>query len=40
MNRVGMRQEGTIRDMIYNSMNQYKDCALGILQENYLKNEL
>ncbi|MBH9964835.1 GNAT family N-acetyltransferase [[Bacillus] enclensis] len=36
MNKAGMMQEGTIRDMIRNSKNQYKDCAVyGILQEDY-----
>ncbi|OAT83574.1 acetyltransferase [Bacillus sp. MKU004] len=36
MNKAGMMQEGTIRDMIRNSKNQYKDCAFyGILQEDY-----
>ena len=41
MSKVGMRQEGTIRDMICNSKNQYKDCAIwGILQEDHLKNDL
>ncbi len=36
MNKAGMMQEGTIRDMIRNSKNQYKDCAVyGILQEDF-----
>ncbi len=38
MGKVGMIQEGIIRDMIRNSKNQYKDCAVwGILQNDYLK---
>lgn len=41
VSKVGMHQEGTIRDMICNSKNQYKDCAVwGILQEDYLKHDL
>lgn len=41
MTKVGMQQEGTIRHMIRNSKNQYKDCGLyGILQEDYLKTLL
>jgi ribosomal-protein-alanine N-acetyltransferase len=37
MMKVGMVQEGTIRHMIRNSKNQYKDCAVyGILQEDFL----
>jgi [ribosomal protein S5]-alanine N-acetyltransferase len=36
MSKAGMLQEGTIRNMIRNSKNQYKDCAVyGILQEDY-----
>jgi [ribosomal protein S5]-alanine N-acetyltransferase len=36
MSKVGMLQEGTIRHMIRNSKNQYKDCVVyGILQEDY-----
>ncbi|WP_033543369.1 GNAT family N-acetyltransferase [Planococcus sp. CAU13] len=36
MSKVGMKQEGTIRDMIRNSKNEYKDCAVwGILREEY-----
>lgn len=39
MRKAGMVQEGTIRHMIRNSKNQYKDCAVyGLLQEDYLKN--
>jgi ribosomal-protein-alanine N-acetyltransferase len=39
MSKVGMEQEGTIRHMIRNAKNQYKDCAVyGLLQEDYLKN--
>jgi [ribosomal protein S5]-alanine N-acetyltransferase len=39
MSKAGMVQEGTIRDMIRNSKDQYKDCAVyGILQEDYRKN--
>jgi [ribosomal protein S5]-alanine N-acetyltransferase len=35
MSKAGMVQEGTIRDMIRNSKDQYKDCAVyGILQED------
>ncbi|RAZ79283.1 N-acetyltransferase [Planococcus halotolerans] len=41
MSKVGMQQEGIIRDKIRNSKNQYKDCAVwGILQEDYQKNNL
>ncbi|WP_342543005.1 GNAT family N-acetyltransferase [Paenisporosarcina sp. FSL H8-0542] len=37
MQKVGMKQEGSIRHMIRNAKNQYKDCAIyGILQEEYL----
>jgi [ribosomal protein S5]-alanine N-acetyltransferase len=36
MSKAGMVQEGIIRDMIRNSKNQYKDCAVyGILQKDY-----
>lgn len=39
MGKAGMEQEGTIKHMIRNSKNQYKDCAVyGFLQEDYLKN--
>jgi [ribosomal protein S5]-alanine N-acetyltransferase len=39
MSKAGMVQEGTIRDMIRNSKDQYKDCSVyGILQEEYRKN--
>ncbi|TFD99476.1 GNAT family N-acetyltransferase [Jeotgalibacillus salarius] len=39
MIKAGMVQEGTIRHMIRNAKNQYKDCALyGLLQEDYLQN--
>lgn len=38
MSKAGMAQEGIIRDMIRNSKNQYKDCAVyGILQDEYNK---
>ncbi|MEL3971667.1 GNAT family N-acetyltransferase [Rossellomorea oryzaecorticis] len=38
MSKAGMLQEGIIRDMIRNSKNQYKDCAVyGILQGDYCK---
>lgn len=41
MTKVGMKQEGTIKHMIRNAKNQYKDCALyGVLQEDYLKNTI
>jgi [ribosomal protein S5]-alanine N-acetyltransferase len=41
MSKAGMVQEGTIRDMIRNSKNQYKDCAVyGILQGDYFKKNL
>jgi [ribosomal protein S5]-alanine N-acetyltransferase len=41
MSKVGMLQEGTIRHMIRNSKNQYKDCAVyGILQEDYDKHNV
>lgn len=41
MSKVGMQQEGIIRDMIRNSKNQYKDCAVwGILQEDYKQPDL
>lgn len=34
MSKVGMKQEGTIRDMIRNAKNEYKDCSVwGILRE-------
>lgn len=36
MSKVGMKQEGTIKHMIRNAKNQYKDCAIyGLLQEDY-----
>ncbi|MGD7023830.1 GNAT family N-acetyltransferase [Rossellomorea vietnamensis] len=36
MLKSGMRQEGIVRDMIRNSKNQYKDCAIyGILHDDY-----
>jgi [ribosomal protein S5]-alanine N-acetyltransferase len=36
MSKAGMVQEGIIRDMIRNSKNQYKDCAVyGILHEEF-----
>ncbi|WP_409254335.1 GNAT family N-acetyltransferase [Bacillus sp. SCS-153A] len=39
MRKVGMQQEGIIRDMIRNSKNQYKDCAVyGIIQKEYVAN--
>lgn len=39
MRKAGMEQEGTIKHMIRNSKNYYKDCAIyGLLQEEYLKN--
>ncbi|MGD6962344.1 GNAT family N-acetyltransferase [Fictibacillus phosphorivorans] len=38
MEKVGMEQEGTIKHMIRNAKNHYKDCAVyGLLQEDYLK---
>ncbi|ASS74185.1 GNAT family N-acetyltransferase [Tumebacillus algifaecis] len=38
MRKIGMVQEGTIRHMIRNAKNQYKDCAVyGILQAEYMK---
>jgi [ribosomal protein S5]-alanine N-acetyltransferase len=41
MSKAGMIQEGTIRDKIRNSKNQYKDCAVyGILQGDYFKRNL
>ncbi|RXJ04649.1 N-acetyltransferase [Anaerobacillus alkaliphilus] len=41
MSKVGMVQEGTIRHMIRNAKNQYKDCAVyGLLQEDYLKKKI
>lgn len=37
MSKVGMKQEGIIKDMIRNAKNQYKDCAVyGILKEDFL----
>ncbi|WP_163103171.1 GNAT family N-acetyltransferase [Peribacillus alkalitolerans] len=37
MLKVGMEHEGTIKHMIRNSKNQYKNCAVyGLLQEVYL----
>ncbi|XXM70794.1 GNAT family N-acetyltransferase [Lysinibacillus sphaericus] len=39
MRKNGMEQEGTIKHMIRNAKNHYKDCAIyGLLQEEYLKN--
>lgn len=41
MRKVGMEQEGTIKHMIRNAKNQYKDCAVyGLLKEDYLKNNV
>jgi [ribosomal protein S5]-alanine N-acetyltransferase len=41
MIKAGMVHEGTIRHMIRNSKNQYKDCAVyGILQEDYFKQKI
>lgn len=38
MSKVGMIQEGTIKHMIRNAKNQYKDCEIyGLLQEEYHK---
>jgi [ribosomal protein S5]-alanine N-acetyltransferase len=40
MLKNGMEQEGTIKHMIRNAKNQYKDCALyGLLQEEYRKKK-
>lgn len=40
MQKVGMEQEGTIKHMIRNAKNHYKDCAVyGLLQEDYLNLE-
>ncbi|WP_435796808.1 GNAT family N-acetyltransferase [Peribacillus frigoritolerans] len=39
MRKVGLDKEETIRHMIHNSKNQYKDCAVyGIIQKDYLKS--
>ena len=39
MLKNGMEQEGTIKHMIRNAKNHYKDCAVyGLLQEEYFKN--
>ncbi|SES18222.1 ribosomal-protein-alanine N-acetyltransferase [Gracilibacillus ureilyticus] len=36
MRKAGMEQEGTVRHMILNYKNQYKDCAIyGLLQQDY-----
>jgi [ribosomal protein S5]-alanine N-acetyltransferase len=41
MRKVGMEHEGTIKHMIRNAKNHYKDCAVyGLLQEDYLKTEV
>lgn len=41
MQKVGMEQEGTIKHMIRNAKNHYKDCAVyGLLQEDFLKREV
>lgn len=41
MRKVGMKQEGTIKHMIRNAKNNYKDCVVyGLLQEDYLKTEV
>ena len=42
MQKVGMIQEGTVRAMIRNATENYKDCAIdGLLRETYdlKKNE-
>jgi [ribosomal protein S5]-alanine N-acetyltransferase len=36
VSKIGMLQEGIIRDKVRNSKGQYKDCAVyGILQDEY-----
>ncbi len=38
MEKVGMEHEGTIKHMIRNAKNHYKDCAVyGLLQDDYSK---
>nr|WP_269151721.1 GNAT family N-acetyltransferase [Sutcliffiella horikoshii] len=41
MSKAGMVQEGIVRDMIRNSKDQYKDCAIyGILEGEYFSKGL
>ncbi|WP_232214165.1 GNAT family N-acetyltransferase [Bacillus sp. SG-1] len=41
MSKAGMLKEGIIRDMIRNSKNQYKDCAVyGILHDDYVRKQV